>query len=354
MSIEEFVWNDEMFKMDPNGPYMFDNWKGFLLDGCMWGSIPRIRFSSEVNSGIDRMKNNLEILTQGTAHNASKKNKLAIQNLPMRSACFGTHQLMTAFSGMPLIYKEGFVLKYGPAYMLKRGQKTKIKLNPENNVLMDWNNPRGKTVQTLTIFYHGWCVDQRTGQVVDVTAGQHNGLRDGFIVPLIWKSYGNNASSSQKITSKWWKDHWALDRHYVSMTKRKTKRKALAEGCSIHDAYSPAGWLKRGRHRPEWMPMNDLGYSRNAPYRGLHRILPKLNNKQSVLRAINFHPQMIKNYDARAVTLHAMAIMRLFWNSKRHARLQSPIIWQERQETFVEPTKPLFNTMQIYKDALAA
>ena len=341
--------------MDPNGPYMFDGWNGWLHNGCMWGSIPRTRFTPEVNIGIDKLKDNLEKLTQGTAHNMNRLSQLTIENLPMRGACFGTHQLMTAFSGMPLIYKEGYVLKYGPATVVThKSNRIRQRLNPKNNLKMDWVNPRGKKQQTLTVLYHGWCVNEATGAIVDITGGQHNGLRDGFIVPLIWKSYGNNASSSQKITSTWWKKHWNIDKRYVSLTTKKTQRKAEALGCSIHDAYSPAGWFRRGRHRQAWMPMHDLGFSRNAPYRGLHRILPKLKNKPSVLRAIGMPSKMVNNYDPVVVTAHAMGIWKLFWMMKRHARLAAPLDWEQRREAFVEPTEELHNTIQIYINALAA
>jgi len=342
MTIEEMVFHPDMLLMDPNGYKVFEGWNGFFdADFAMHGSPPRYIFSEDVNEGIDTLQSRMRQLTRGTVHNAVSVcgGRLAVDKIPQRGGCFGTHQLMTAFSGMPLIYREGFCFKFSKNPVYKNGAILQKKINPETGELQNWISPHTGRY-TISFFYHGWCWNEQTKEIVDITQGPHSGLSDGFIIPMIWKSYGNSANKSHRLMSNFWSHQWARQRQLVKSSIKKTRKHQRMTGdYSVNNTVVAKGFEDCSM----WHPMADIGYSRNAFYRGLHAIVPELKNRQDILKML--HPRMpksmIQNFDEVEAFRMAHCIVLTFWQ-KRHARVQNPIAWNAAKAKWSEPTKPYF------------
>jgi hypothetical protein len=352
MSIEEFVWNPDMMKLDPDGYRVFEGWRGFIShDKCIQGALPRYLFTDEVNRGIDRVKERLVPMSAGTFHDAMSE-RLSASMFPQRGSCFGAHQLMTAYSELPLVYREGFCFKFSPCWNLPRNHNYQQKLNPENGKIEDWIDPKMAPTYSLSFFYHGWCWSESTGEIVDITGGPHSGLSDGFVIPMIWKNYGTNAKKSRKILKGWWGENWNKQRQIVKQTVKKHVKYQHATGdYDSFDIDIPKVQLRRLQ---AWMPMHELGYSRNAFYRGLFRVMPKLKMHPNVLAAVGMPQDMIARYDADDVFNHARVLVSIFWNGGRHARLRTPENWTDMMLNYREPTRPLQFSEDIFRKALAA
>ena len=346
--IETLVFEPKMIELNPNGHSILEGWNGFvdLDDGCMRGQLPRHIFPDHINQAIDIMKWTVQRLAKNTAHTISKSARLSPKLMPQRSACYGTHQLLTAFGGMKdLEYREGYVLKSSPiqsAHPLSTKDSCgnvipykRIEPGTGKPAEVKWVAP-GETKRHLQIMYHGWCWDNERQEIVDITEGTYGGCSDGYVVPLAWQTFANNAKRARLALSDAYRKDWnrqqKLYKSHFNYQRRIASRDAKDGMRGKFEFNLPDGVLGSFL----WQEPLDIAYTRRAYYHSIHDVLRGFTVDEYMANGIaRKSSEMIVNDPYYRVGFVSWLVDRLYKEGS-HMRVTAKSEWKSRRKNWRE------------------
>ena len=357
----------QMIQEDPSGFSIIEGWDGVKSnrDDCVHGPLPRYIFPKHVNAAIQKMIHVMKATAKNTVH-TMYNGRLHPDRIPERAGCYGTHQLLTAFGGLKLQYREGWVLKV----ML---EESKHPYAPTvNHAVRCWNErtgemelqnyyKAGETRRRISLIHHGWCWDEERGEIVDITEGPHNGLKDGFIVPLVWQTVGNNATESRDIIRAWYRKQWKKQQYWIkkaikrSMAEFKRECRRLGRSPVRGEEFEvkfPEAF--KGAHM--WMDALPVGFSRRAYYKGLHQVLAKFDVSHWESLGISSADAVKYTQCPKKRQVFAQDIVSKMWKKNGHFRQSSPEQWDSRMSEWSEVGERYFSSDVVLEksDAEAA
>ena len=338
----------KMIELNPNGHSIVEGWDGFIdpTDGCARGKVPRHIFPDHVNDAIDRMNWSVERLARNTAHTISMSTRVKAGTMPQRSACYGTHQLLTAFGGMKALeYREGYVLKSSPLQTPhplskkdKDGNLIQYEcIDPSTGIM----SPRkwiveGEERRDIQIIYHGWCWDNDRQETVDITEGTYGGNSDGYIVPLAWQTVGNNAKHSKLTISSAYRKDWARQQKiFKSSLKsaRKLASKQMKNGMSGTFEWKVPDAILSSLM---WEAPLDIAYSRRAFYHSINDVIRGFTVNECMANGISENSAKAIVSDPIYRGSYVAMLVGNLWSEGSHMRLTAEKDWNSRKKNWRE------------------
>lgn len=318
-TFETIQFHPRILDLDPSGPSRLEGWKGFREtdDGILKGIVPTSAMDKEVARSLDRVRGGISknIHKRSCLRRSFKENKF-----PHRGYCYRDHLALTAWSGLPLIYREGWCLD------LSKSSSTAMLLvdmpsQEHNNRIMRWQDPTEEE-WGVGLYYHGWTYNTDTGKCVDITVGKHNGMRDGILVPICWENFGNSAKQSAYIARLLTKqalkhERKFLTRYDVTPENWNSKMKSESTDWSFY-------------HKSQVMP-----YTRRGFYHGLKDICDAFH---SLPKSHGLYPAtQIKSC---AANMTPKRLVESVW--RNHPRAYWEEQWRHKKESFIEPVPAYF------------
>jgi len=348
--IETIEFDREMMKENPDGFSTTEGWEGFInnYDGCMHGKVPDYMFPAHIVKALEKTRAAMSTLAKNTFHTLVTTSRLHPSKLPQRGGCYGTHQLLTAYGGLNLQYREGYILKsHSLLFQHPEADEDGKMLNPATGEREERCWSPDVPQRRFTIIHHGWCWDEDRQEIVDVTEGDCGGMSDGFTIPLVWQSIGNNAKESRIAIQRRFLREWKSQKKIMKKAEKDAKRDALRK--LAIETKGESGSADYKVKVPDeifdafmWIEPQDVAFTRNAYYKTLHDVFQSFTKEDWMKHCYNEDDAeaLVSCPHSRVATIGA--IVGDLWTREAHMRLSHKKEWQRRRKNWREVAEVYF------------